>query len=347
MPLLERALALLLGTSLLSAPVSAAVCGNGIIEDFEACDDGTTNGTDGCCSATCTIVDANPNGICDSLERCQDTALAFGADGHRSSLSLSGLASATGAGVMRFRGVATTPALPLDLETEGLQVTLGGEFFYTIVFGTVVPGGSGWKRLAAGGWSYVDPSGQAGGVTRVTVRPSGRNAEQLKIEIDARLTGLVARFTGLPLSEDEISNWGGIMMIVRAHPNGVTHDPTCGQVVFKTHPFFGRCAYPGAGRRLDCESPPPFRTCRYQDVDGAVRCAVQEVAHAQELYFVEHGEYVSGACDQLPGIELSPDLDCTTIGDAINFVVITSSPLQHYNVGCFWDSVGVPNFSCF
>lgn len=350
MPPLGRTIPLLLGTSLLLAtPVSAAVCGNGVIEDSEGCDDGTTNGTDGCCSATCTLIYTYPNGNCDSLAHCQDTALAFGADGHRSSLGLSGLASATGTGVMRFRGVTTTPDAPLNLETEGLQITLGGEFFYTMVFGTVVPGGSGWKRLAGGGWTYIDPSGQAGGVTRVMVRPSGRNGEQLKVEIDARLTGLVAHFTGLPLSEDEISNWGAVIMIVRAHPNGVTHDPMCGQVLFKTHRDFGRCTYPGGGRRLDCDSPPAFRACRSRDVDGAVRCAVLDTAQAQDLYFAAHGEHLIGTCDQFAEVVLAPNTTCITTGGGLGYSVVALNPLQHYSLGCNGYSsppISAPNLDC-
>jgi cysteine-rich repeat protein len=47
-------------------------CGDGAIQDVlgEACDDGPGNGTDGCCSATCRLVDTDGDGICDRDDRC-------------------------------------------------------------------------------------------------------------------------------------------------------------------------------------------------------------------------------------------------------------------------------------
>jgi CSLREA domain-containing protein len=39
-------------------------CGNGFPDPGEQCDDGAGNGTDGCCSATCGVVDLDGDGIC-------------------------------------------------------------------------------------------------------------------------------------------------------------------------------------------------------------------------------------------------------------------------------------------
>src|SRR5262249_29773442 len=54
----------------------APVCGNGVVESGEQCDDGAANGTAGdCCSASCrflpvTTVCRPQNGVCDVAETC-------------------------------------------------------------------------------------------------------------------------------------------------------------------------------------------------------------------------------------------------------------------------------------
>ncbi len=45
-------------------------CGNGRIDSGEACDAGPMNGLDQCCSTTCQLVDADDDGICDRDDLC-------------------------------------------------------------------------------------------------------------------------------------------------------------------------------------------------------------------------------------------------------------------------------------
>lgn len=49
------------------------VCGDGDVDPGETCDDGVVNGLDGCCSATCTRIDADFDGVCDAQDNCPTT----------------------------------------------------------------------------------------------------------------------------------------------------------------------------------------------------------------------------------------------------------------------------------
>jgi hypothetical protein len=53
------------------------VCGNGIKESGEQCDDGLGNGTDGCCTLSCTLVsDTDGDGVCNQDDNCPNDANA-------------------------------------------------------------------------------------------------------------------------------------------------------------------------------------------------------------------------------------------------------------------------------
>src|SRR5437868_1023007 len=52
-------------------PVNQAVCGDGIVEGTEVCDDGNVASGDGC-NADCTSIEACGNGIVDVGEQCDD-----------------------------------------------------------------------------------------------------------------------------------------------------------------------------------------------------------------------------------------------------------------------------------
>lgn len=47
-----------------------ASCGNGQLDPEEFCDNGIANGTDGCCSTVCTLIDGDGDGVCDSADDC-------------------------------------------------------------------------------------------------------------------------------------------------------------------------------------------------------------------------------------------------------------------------------------
>jgi cysteine-rich repeat protein len=58
----------------LTAMRGAPVCGDGIVDPGERCDDGAANGTDGCCDASCMPVDTDGDGICDAQDDCPQYA---------------------------------------------------------------------------------------------------------------------------------------------------------------------------------------------------------------------------------------------------------------------------------
>ena len=67
--------------------IETIACGNGALEDGEACDAGAANGTaTSCCSSTCTFVTAGTQcrasaGVCDPAETCTGSSAACPADG--------------------------------------------------------------------------------------------------------------------------------------------------------------------------------------------------------------------------------------------------------------------------
>jgi hypothetical protein len=70
-----------------SSPIDPEDCGNGIIEDLEACDEGAANGTaDSCCSLACEFVPADTTcrgsaGLCDTAEVCSGVDATCPVDG--------------------------------------------------------------------------------------------------------------------------------------------------------------------------------------------------------------------------------------------------------------------------
>jgi hypothetical protein len=55
------------------------VCGNAKVEEGEECD-GHGNGNDGCCTADCTFVDPDDDGICSLIDNCPRVANRFQSD---------------------------------------------------------------------------------------------------------------------------------------------------------------------------------------------------------------------------------------------------------------------------
>jgi len=56
--------------------IRSPVCGDGIVETGEACDDGGANGKDGSCTAACTVADVDGDGIRDAVDDCVTVANA-------------------------------------------------------------------------------------------------------------------------------------------------------------------------------------------------------------------------------------------------------------------------------
>jgi hypothetical protein len=50
------------------------VCGDAWVDVGETCDDGASNGVNGCCDAACALIDSDADGICSVLDNCPDVA---------------------------------------------------------------------------------------------------------------------------------------------------------------------------------------------------------------------------------------------------------------------------------
>ncbi len=130
----------------------AATCGNGILEPGEECESGTApNGGD--CSADCRLA---PPPNCDSGITLEAARLSVTADPFR----------------LRLRGQARLPQPWRDVAPagNGLQVRIGE------LLDVDLPGGVRWRSDRRGRrWTYRDPSGSQGGITRVVVSDASRD----------------------------------------------------------------------------------------------------------------------------------------------------------------------------
>jgi cysteine-rich repeat protein len=157
-----------------------SACGDGVVQTGcgEACDDGTGNGVDGCCSTACTLVDGDGDGLCDAVDPCTggvpltDTLVKIGRQ-----------TTPPGDDTVAWKGRLTLPvpfSPPLDPSTRGVRIVFA--YDTSAALDVTIPGGAlagsppvGWRNLAGVRWLYVDKSAApAGGITKVQIkqRPS-------------------------------------------------------------------------------------------------------------------------------------------------------------------------------
>jgi hypothetical protein len=307
------------------APARGAVCGDGVIDANELCDDGAANGTDACCTAVCTRVDSDHDGICDADEPCPSPApLLAGA-----TATINGFSTASADDTFRLTGTLA-PSAAVDPAADGVAILLSNRFSGTFVYASI-PGGAGWTRSPRGGWVYRDPRGTVDGVTYVSIRPAAATPERLLLVVEGR-HGDYARNTDIrPLH------------VAVALAASSADREQCGE----TYLALSRCAFSRSGGILRCTPPPPQRRCSSSEPDARVRCDAQNAAAAQETYFTTHGTHYSGACADLPGFTPSAGVLCLTIGADVVYTVVTTSPAS--TISCVYSSVpasGQPSLVC-
>lgn len=288
---------------------SYAVCGDGVFEpDSEYCDDGAANGTNGCCTIECQFVDSDVDSVCDALDPCPTPASVLVDDIH---LKVIGVTDPPGGQTLRFRGSVTLPG-PLDPPSTGLRLVVSGEFFRGIALDLSMPKGGGWTA-SGNAWRYGDSDGLVdAAVHRVD------EAGATRVVIRSRRGSYVLTRDTFP---DKVS---------LAFASGVPTADQCGEA------WVGRglCATNGSGSVLSCVPPKPLRVCS-GDPSALVRCNLQNVARAEEVQYAVTGQYVAGACTDVPGFVPSPSVICTTTGDRVDFTAIASHPSL---VSCQWES---------
>jgi hypothetical protein len=305
------------------APARASLCGDGVVEGWEECDDGDRNGSGRCCSVDCIQMDADGDTVCDALDPCTSPA-AVQVDAARVRITRRG-----GDAVLVFRASLDLPAAGLDPASSGVRLVVSQIYSLGIVLDLTVPGGPGWRATSEGAtWRYRDPSGQIDGVTAVTVRRS-----PLTGAVAVTIRGRHARY---PLMREALP----AKLAVTFAP-GVPETDQCGESWLAR----SLCTTDSSGG-LDCVPPVPIRPCS-GDPNQLVRCDLRNAASAQEWRFITTGEYLAGDCRELPGFIGSPGVVCTTASAGITFSAVTAhgSATQ----ACAWVSdppPGTPTITC-
>jgi prepilin-type N-terminal cleavage/methylation domain-containing protein len=90
---------------------------------------------------------------------------------------------------------------------------------------------------------------------------------------------------------------------------------------------------------------PTFSSRQGKAYDARVMRDAREAATAEEAYFDDNTVYFAGACEDLPGVTLSPGVQCTaTVIGTDAFSIATSHPRA--TKSCTWSNSAVPNMSC-
>ncbi len=182
----RRMVAGLVATLCLAAGMAAdahAMCGDGIVDPGEQCDHGAANGVDGCCSATCMLVDSDGDTLCDAVDPCfGPAAIVIG----NAWLRVTGLNGASDGETLWFKGSMIVPSsVAIEPVSRGIRLTLSHGPWARVVLDVAVPAGSAWVGNRAGTtWRYRDPAGLADGVTDVLVRR--QEGDRLGLSIRAR-----------------------------------------------------------------------------------------------------------------------------------------------------------------
>jgi prepilin-type N-terminal cleavage/methylation domain-containing protein len=90
---------------------------------------------------------------------------------------------------------------------------------------------------------------------------------------------------------------------------------------------------------------PAFSGRQGKAYDARVAQDARNVATAEEAYYTDNLQYFSGDCTLMPGVNLSPGVECEASATADSqFEIRTSHPRS--NRTCTWSSTGTPNLSC-
>jgi type IV pilus assembly protein PilA len=90
---------------------------------------------------------------------------------------------------------------------------------------------------------------------------------------------------------------------------------------------------------------PAFSTRQGKAYDARVVQDARNAATAEEAYIADNLMYFSGDCTLMPGVTLSPGVECEAIATgASRFQIRTSHPRS--SRACVWASDSTPNLSC-
>ena len=90
---------------------------------------------------------------------------------------------------------------------------------------------------------------------------------------------------------------------------------------------------------------PTFTSRQGKAYDARVMQDARNVATAEEAYYTDNFVYFSGDCTLMPGVNLSPGVECEASATADSqFEIRTTHPRSSKT--CTWSSTSTPNLSC-
>jgi hypothetical protein len=318
-----------------TAESAVAVCGDGVVDGSERCDHGSANGTDGCCSATCGLVDFEGDGFCDAFDSCVVSDLGRLMKEPR--LFVSRLDRPAGEQTFRLRGtVIIRPQGPVDPATNGLRLTFHVFYEGDILFDAIAPGGTGWtSRMDGTAWTYHRRAGDMGDITRAVVRrvelPAGT---YLSPGFEAFAFVIQGRDATYRLEPDR-----HVIATISLDAR-VLNGLDCGDA------FFGpsvpwQCTPNPSGRTVTCGAR-RMGPCNVSDPNDMIVCDVLNAVDAEARHLAQQGVYHGGPCDELPGFVSSPDVSCYTSDWPGGFAISASHPQARWS--CTWNTdIAPPN----
>jgi len=367
---------LMLGAALAMAfpLVCHATCGDGVVDPGEWCDDGGNNDYDLCCSASCTPIDKDADGICDAIDTCEWYGPHDAARLTEIVLRITGLATPIGDERFRFTGrIRVSEDGFLDPAVAGVRL---GMFSWVTsspdpkaatkaLVAAYVPGGRGWRsRPDRGLWAFRDSRGRYDGITRVTLKrfdPDPIIESPHQVTLAFEVVGRRGRYDITPEMVEQAVNplqqepYGQVWMEFGLGDPRDASTP-CNQRVlpYGDLPNYS-CAFSASGNVLVCSDPPPVGPCHVGDPLDLTVCELQAVARAEEAYYAAHGTYFDGSCAELPGYTptdpgytfLDYGMTCALTATATDFRVTISNPLVYgacdyvssqpppYNITCW------------
>ncbi len=89
---------------------------------------------------------------------------------------------------------------------------------------------------------------------------------------------------------------------------------------------------------------PQFLSRQGKAYDARIINDARNAANAEEAYFDDTGAYYTGPCSQLPGMNVSPGVQCDATAAGADYQVQTSHPQA--SRACTWSSASSPNLVC-
>jgi hypothetical protein len=298
--------------------------------------------------------DSDGDGICDAVDPCE--GLGTGWRLRETALTLRKLGRRPNDDTLRFRAIVPLGAQEtIDPATTGLRLTVLDNAWTSddLVLDVAAPGGADWIVNSGGrSWSYRSSDVGTSAVKRATVREIESNPayvvpRALLVTIDARrgnydaTSDLESHYVTLAFAG---SGTAEVCAERPFYPWLLTGLP--GVEPWEAEPWQPSCKFRSNGRTLECTTGPQVGPCRVSAPGDLMVCDATNAAAAQGQYWIANGSYYTGPCGGLPGFASSPEVTCTTSGEATAFTVSTAHVDPATWTTCTWSNQQTPNLTC-